>query len=100
MYQVDGSVHSIEVNSSLKVLLQKHQSVFQKELGTIRNHKAVLCLKEGVKPRFWRPRPVPLAVKDDIGCELDHLDKEGVLKEVAHSDKTKVLIVIMETDWY
>ena len=38
-----------------------------------------LCLKDGAKPQFWRLRLVPLAIRDVIGLEPDHLEKEGVL---------------------
>ncbi len=42
------------------------------EAGTVQPQKATLHVKQ---PRFFKPRPVPFAVKEAVGQELDRLEK-------------------------
>ena len=46
----------------LQQMLDKHASIFEDTLGTIKNYTATLRVKESASPRFYRPRPVPFAV--------------------------------------
>ena len=41
------------------------------QLGTMTEHAAQLHLKGDPKPRFWRPQPVPFALKAVVKAELD-----------------------------
>ena len=66
----------------------------------IKDYKAVLCLKEGDKPRFWWPRPVPLDAMDVIGSELDRLKKEGVLKKMAHRVWAAPIVAMPKKRWH
>ena len=71
---------------SLNTLLQKHQALFADELGTVQPYKATLRVQPDATPRFFKPRPVPFAVKEAIGKELDQLEQQGILQKVSHSD--------------
>ena len=37
-------------------------------------------------PKFFKPRPMPFALKGAVGQELDHLEKYGVIKKVDSSE--------------
>ena len=50
-------------DGKVKPLLEKYKEVFTGNLGTMTEHVAKLHLKGNPKPRFWRPRPVPFALK-------------------------------------
>ena len=52
----------------------------------LKNKLCPLRVKEGAKPRFWRPRPVPLALKDVIEKELNSLQSAGVIEPVVYSE--------------
>ena len=54
-----------------KVLSQKHEALFQDDLGTVSSYQATLNLKPDATPKFFMPRPVPFAIKEAIGEELD-----------------------------
>lgn len=67
-------------------LQEKYADVFEKGIGELKNVEAKLKLKNDAQPRFCRPRPVPYALKDAIGRELDRLEESGVLHKVEHSE--------------
>jgi len=68
-----------EVLSPVNALLKKYATVFQDDLTTMRPLKAILHIKSGAVPRFYRPGPVPFAVKEVVGQELDRMEAAGVL---------------------
>ena len=47
----------------VEALLEKYAEVFSEGIGEIANFQATLTLKEGAKPCFFKPRPVPFALK-------------------------------------
>ena len=57
-------------------------------------YKAKLTLKEGAKPRYWRPRPVPFALKDVIEKELDSLQSAGIIEPVVYSEWATPIVLI------
>ena len=52
----------------------------------MKSFRAHLSLKEDATPRFHRPRPVPFAIKDSVGRELDRLEEAGILRKIDHSE--------------
>ena len=50
----------------LEELLSQFEEVFREELGTARTPAVHLTLKEHAQPKFFRPRPVPFAIKDAL----------------------------------
>ena len=62
----------------LQAVLDSHADVFKDELGTVKGTSISLAMKDSTVPKFFRPRPVPLALKDTISKELDRLEKAGI----------------------
>ena len=69
----------------LQQLLDKHVALFDDTLGTMKDYTATLTVKDSVRPKFHRPRPVPFAVREAVCKELDRLEKLGILEKVEHS---------------
>ena len=90
-----ASVHS---SNRLQSILDKHSAVFKKELGKIRSHKATLQVQSDAPPKFFKPRPVPFALKDTISRELDQLEKDGILTKVTHSDWAAPIVTVPKPD--
>ena len=80
-------------SSGLDALLQKHDLLFKEEVGTVKPQKATLHVKPDAIPRFFKPRPVPFAIKDAIGQELDRLEKQGIIRKVDSSDDENTVVV-------
>ena len=79
------AVRSVRLKS-LHVLMQQHQQLFAKGLGTVEPYRVSLQVREGANPRFFKPRPVPFAIRDAIGRELDSLEEQGILRKLSTSD--------------
>ena len=41
-----------------------------------------------------KPRKLPFAIKPVVGAELDHLEKDGVIERVSHSDWATPIVVV------
>ena len=92
-------IHSIQsADPQLNVLLSQHANLFQDGLGTIFAHKAELSVKEDAPPNFCKAQPVPFAVRDAVGAQLDHLEAEGVLQKVPHSLWAAPIVVVPKKD--
>ncbi|XP_077560752.1 uncharacterized protein LOC144175558 [Haemaphysalis longicornis] len=48
-------------------LLNKFKALFQSGVGTFTGSAASIHVSEGARPRFFKPRPLPLALKDRAG---------------------------------
>ena len=64
----------------------------------MKHFEARLVLKPGAKPKFCRPRPVPYALREPIERELEHLESEGVVERVSHSDWAAPIVAVPKHD--
>ena len=82
----------------LQTLLQEYQSLFKDELGTVQPYRATLHVQPNAKPKFFKPRPVPFAIRDAIGQELDRLEEQGIIKRVDHSEWAAPIVAVPKKD--
>jgi len=61
---------SLEPVNKLDLLQTKYSSLLDGNLETIKGVYAHLKLKENAVPQFFKPRPVPFALKEKIADEL------------------------------
>ena len=86
-------------NVQLNSLLQAYDDVFADEHGEMRHFKADLKLKDPTSsPIFKKPRPVPFALKEAVGIELDRLEDQGTLTKVNHSEWAAPIVVVPKGD--
>ncbi|PFX15928.1 Uncharacterized protein K02A2.6 [Stylophora pistillata] len=79
-------------------LVSKYASLFDGGLGTIKGVTAHLKLKENATPQFFKPRPVPFALKEKIAEELKRLEGIGVLQKVEFSDWATPIVPVLKPD--
>ena len=89
---------ALESAADLQCLLDQHKAIFADELGTITTHTATLQVCPDATPKFFKPRPVPFAIKDTIGSELDHLESEGIVEKVSHSSWAAPIVAVPKKD--
>ena len=91
--------HDIKkVYSEVELLLRKYDALFQDGLGTLKDIQAKLMLTPEAIPKFFKPRPVPYALRGAIEQELDRLEKLGVLQKISHSDWAAPLVPVPKAD--
>ena len=49
-------------------------------------------------PVFFRPRPVPFAIRDAVGAQLDKLEQDGVLEKITHRSWAAPNVVVPKKD--
>ena len=76
-------IHAVSTSTTPEMLMSKYADLFKDELGTVSQFQATLHVKDGARPRFFKPRPVPFAIKAAIEKELE---SSGVITKVAHSE--------------
>ena len=62
------------INVSVDSLLKKYAEVFKGELGTLKDYKVHLSLKDSAVPKFLKPRAVPFCVE---GCHALSRNSNG-----------------------
>ena len=80
--------------TALDTLMKQHQQLFADELGTVEPYKATLQVQPDATPRFFKPRPVPFAIKASIGKELDRLEQQGIIEKVSHSEWATPIVAV------
>ncbi len=82
----------------LNKLLLRYEEVFSDTLGNIFKYKASLHLKVDAISRVFNPRPVPYALREQVGKKLDHLEKLGVLERTPCSEWAAPIVVVPKKD--
>ena len=85
-------------SSQLDALLSEFQDVFQDRERAMSKFKAEVRVKEGATPLFYKPRPVPFALRDQVSTELDKLEQRGVITKIDSSDWAAPLVVVPKVD--
>ena len=67
-------------------LMQDYKEVDKADLGKVVKMEARLRIKDGAQPIFFKPRPVPFALKEGITRELNRLEASGVIEKIEYSD--------------
>ena len=83
---------------SLESLLDKYKEVFQEELGHISDFKARLLVRENAKPKFFKPRSVPFAMKAAVEEELSRLEQIGVVEKISSSEWAAPIVAVPKKD--
>ena len=84
--------------STLESLLDKHSNLFRTELGVINGVAAKLHVSPGAKPRFYRPRLVPYALRSRVDQALERLVSEGILEAVQFSEWAAPIVPVVKRD--
>ena len=63
-------------------MLNTHSALIAEGMGQLKGTTARLYLKEGGRPRFYRARQVPYALRDQVAKEIDRQVQLGILEPV------------------
>ncbi|XP_077970550.1 uncharacterized protein LOC144425109 [Styela clava] len=81
----------------ISTLLDKYPELSSPGLGCAKT-EAKLEIDDSVKPKFCKPRPVPLALKELVEAELDRQVEIGVLKPCKTSDWAAPMVTVLKAD--
>ena len=83
---------------SLHTLMHWHKWLFAEGFGTVKPYKVSLQVQQGAKLRSFKTRPVPFAIRDAVGKELDRLEHQGILKKVTNNDWAAPIVAVPKKD--
>ncbi|UYV74208.1 K02A2.6-like [Cordylochernes scorpioides] len=88
----------IEVQINDKILSLEYDTGSAYSLISESTRRARLLVDPEVKPRFFKSRPIPYALKEKISRELDRLVKAGILKPVRHAEWAAPIVPVLKSD--
>jgi hypothetical protein len=77
-------------------LLHVYSDLFSGGLGRFNKFKIILRLKDNVAPVFFKPRPVPFALKHKVDEELERLVNLGILVPVNFSEYATPIVPVLK----
>ena len=84
--------------TQLLQLLQKYESLFDGSLGAWKTKPVDLELKEGARPYYGKPYPVPKSQEKKLKAEIERLVKYKVLKKINDSEWGMPSFTILKKD--
>ncbi|XP_049268953.1 uncharacterized protein K02A2.6-like [Rhipicephalus sanguineus] len=91
----EAALHGVQ---DIPSILTDFQSLFQPVVGTFAGTTAGIHVPEGVRPRFFKPRPLPFALKDGVTQELQRLQREGILVPVKTAEWAAPIVPVPKRD--
>ena len=88
----------MQVKVSFDNLVKKHPKLFCCGLGKIIGVTAKIHVPDHVQPKFFKPWPLPYALKDKVEKELLRLQESGVIKPIQFSDWAAPIVPVVKSD--
>ena len=89
----------VHQDQTLNEILKEAEDVFDEKRGTINGVKAKIVLDTPeTKPKYFKPRPVPYAIRNKVGLELDRMEAEGTIEKVQYSDWAAPIVTVVKPD--
>ncbi len=82
----------------LQRTLTKYQDVFKEELGRCKDVKAHLHVQPEATPKFYRPQPILLSMKEKVEAELNRKEKLEILTKVETSEWAVPIVPVLKPD--
>ena len=95
------SVFSVSTERPVPVVdrfKNQYPQVFEHGLGELRNVKVKLDVDRTVHPRFFKPRPLPFAIREKVDKQLKKEIAMGVLEPVSNSEWGAPIVPVLKSD--
>lgn len=89
---------SSQSHGQVQPVLDEFPDVFREELGCYRGGEVTIEVDQDVQPRFFKPRPVPLAYREAVDSELEKQIQQGLWEPVKHSKWAAPLVIVPKAD--
>ena len=78
--------------------VDEYPDVFLGSFEKISGFQAHFQVKNNAVPKFSRARPVPYAIREKVGAQLDEMEGQGVISKVSHSKWVTPIVCIAKKD--
>jgi hypothetical protein len=93
-----NDIFQLYATTPINGLLEKHNSIFRKELGLLKDAKATIYTSDQPIPRFCKPRSISYYLKEKVEQELTRLQQQGIITPVKHSTWAAPIVPVMKPD--
>ncbi|CAB0012174.1 unnamed protein product [Nesidiocoris tenuis] len=87
-----------EAPTNIEKLLSKYSMVFDESMGTFSKYRLSLKIAENAVPKFFKPRRLPIALREKVDNEIDRLVREGILEPVTRSEWATPIVPVLKAD--
>ena len=78
--------------------LDEYADIFKKELGLLRDIEATITVEQSGLPQFYKHRPIPFALKDNVEEALQSQVAQGELVPVERAEWAAPIVVVHKKD--
>ncbi|XP_067685478.1 uncharacterized protein [Haliotis asinina] len=89
---------ALEIAQGMEMAAKKISDIQPQEQGEIQNMVGKIYVDPDAKPIFFKPRPLPFAMKEKVDAELDRLIDQGIISPVQHSDWATPIVPVLKGD--
>jgi hypothetical protein len=86
------------VRQGYEPLLEKYSDIFRNELGTLKGIRVKLVVPDDAPAKFFKPRPIPYAIRGAIERDLERLESLGVIEKINYSDWAAPIVAVPKSD--
>ncbi|XP_043242773.1 uncharacterized protein K02A2.6-like isoform X6 [Amphibalanus amphitrite] len=92
------NMFSVSGSDAVTALKEKYAEVFRPGLGELKGVKVKLDIDSSVAPKFYKPRPLPFALKKRVDEQLKREIDMGVLEPVGHAAWGAPIVPVLKSD--
>ena len=92
-----AEIKSLATEARNSDLTARYPEVFAEGLGTM-STTAKLQVSHDAQPKFFKPRPVPYALRPAVSDKLDRLEAAGILEQVPFSDWATPIVCVRKSN--
>ena len=92
------NIFAIREEQQLDDLLHRYGSVFEDKLGTVKDLKVKLFVKENSNPKFFKAHTLPLSLREKVSDELDKLQAKGIIVPMKFSSWAAPIVPVIKSD--
>ena len=98
LIQVLGIVQVNQLShvETLQTVLERHESVFNSELGMLKGVQAKIHVDRDAAPLFFKARPLPYAMKSKVEAELKKLEASKIIEPVKFSEWAAPVVPVLK----
>ena len=90
-------IHKVH-SCTLEELISKHETLFEDGLGMLRNFHAKIYVDPDVRPKFFKPRPIPYVFREKVEDELNRLTTLWIIEPLQFSEWAAPIVPVLKSD--
>ena len=93
IFKLEGSEEK-----GLRELLLEIDEVFGQDLGLLKGEKAKIYMNDNAKPKYFKARLIPYALRQKVETELNRMVETGILEHVQVSEWATPIVPVRKPD--